>query len=200
MVTQLLQAMTFDVMNAVKDDGFFDCSQAERDEKVASALPNYPKSLTKYLRSCNESEFVDDASILMKSLGAGGSILPESARFVRSGNQLFIACLDAVKGLQLGTSYNGELGALMNSFSNAGPKYERVIKREMQLLLLMARDEDSPIVQIAAEVDVDTSALPGIPDVQINRQLLGGSRMFYNGKLTDNSWRSRLTKVLSQLS
>lgn len=200
MVTQLLRAMTFDVLQSVKSPDFFTLAQAKRDAHVSTSLPEYPAGIAKYVRSVSENEFVADAEAILQVLGSGGSVITDASRLTRSGNGFFVAMLDSLKAVLVYESSDTQLGVTLASFQEAGSKYSRVLRRELQLLLMAARGEDSAIVQVAAPTEVDVSALPGVPEVAVQRQLLGGARVFFNGKLKDDSWRARLTQVLSVIS
>lgn len=200
MVTQLLQAIAFDVLQAVKDPAFFSMPQAQREEQVKKALLNYPQPMAKYVRNVSEQGFVEDLHPVLEVLGSSTSIIAEARRLAREKNAFFGAVLDSLKSVSSYEDQKTRLGEVMQSFRDAGPKYGRVLDRELQSLLLAARDEDSPIVQIAAPADLDVSHLPGVPSIIVQRPLLGGTRMFLNGKLADDSWRARLTKILSVIS
>lgn len=200
MVTQLLRAMTFDVLQSVKSPDFFTLAQAKRDAHVNSTLPEYPAGVAKYVRGVSEEDFVADVEAVLQVLGSGGSVIIDAPRLTRSGNGFFVAMLDSLKEVIAHKSEKTQLGATLASFNDAGAKYVRVLRRELQLLLMAARGEDSAIVQVAAPAEVDITGLPGVPEVAVQRQLLGGARVFFNGKLKDDSWRARLTQVLSVIS
>lgn len=200
MVTQLLRAITFDVLQVVKDPAFFTLPQAQREDLVKKGLPDYPQPIAKYVRNVSEQALVDDFHPVLEVLGSSTSVIAEAQRLEREKNAYFAAVLDSLKHLSSFEDDSTQLGQMMKSFRDAGAKYARVLDRELQMLLLTAREEDSPIVQVAAPVELDVSHLPGVPSTVVRRPLLGGTRMFLNGKLADDSWRARLTKILSVIS
>lgn len=200
MVTQLLRAITFDIVLTVKDAEFFELTQAKRDARVQAGLPEYPTPIKKYVRTVSGEQFLEEARDVLRVLGSGSSIFEECRRLARAKNGLFSAMLDSLNELRSYRNNETRLGTQMRSFRDAGMKYERVLDRELQLMLLEARNEDSPIVQIATPTEIDVSELPGVPAVTVQKPLLGGTRVFHNGKLTDDSWKSRLTQVLSAIS
>jgi len=197
MVTQLLRSAVFDVMQVAKIAHFFDAQEAHRLTLVTKELGNYPEEFVLYITAVSETAFVKDASALMEILGANTSVMNEAWRLTQEQNGFFNAFLDAMKALERYRDEQMTLGATLTSFRDAGRKYDRVLSRELQTLLLLSRAEDSAVIQIAIEADLDLSHLPGIPSVTVRRSLLGGSRMFLNGTLNDRSWRARLTKLLT---
>ena len=186
MVTQLLRAITIDVLQATQSNASLDSS--------------YPEPLRKYAETSREDQRSSDLLPILEVLGSSNSIMSEAWRLTQAKNRYFEAILDSLKFVQNYSSNKTHLGRTLASFREAGGNYDRIFTRELQSLLLIARSEESPIIQTAAPSELDTSNLPGIPEVTVQRSLLGGVRMFHKGMLNDKSWRARLTKILSVVS
>jgi len=193
----MLSAITYDVLQVAKDPVFFDSSESKREKLAEESLDGYPNKLLAYLAAVSADQLAHEMQQVVEIYGSAQSILSQAYRLVKEENVFFISILDSLKELSTYDGKKTRLSKILAIFREAGGKYDRIFARELQMLLLSARGEDSPIVQIAAETDIDTSKLPGIPGITVQSSLLGGSRMFYNGKLNDNSWRARLTKMLS---
>ena len=174
--------MTFDTLGAVKSQGF---------------SGSYPQPLTDYVKNAKEDTLVSQLSELAVLLSEG-SIMQHTGALRSSKNELFLACIASLKTIQQAKPEKGTaLAEFLHSLETAGAQIQSVFIRECQQLLMMATGEDSAIVQLAAPADVDTSTLPGIPSVTTARSLLGGARLFHNGTVKDESWRARLTRILS---
>ena len=200
MITNLASASLKDLMGIALTGDYFELAQAKRESAMEKALgKTYPKSLKSYLGSVSEQDFTKDCEQMIPILGSDGSITAQANLLMKSGNGWFEAFVD---GLSMIRQIDGqsELAVQMNHFRAAGEQYRRVLEREMQQLLLVAKDQDSPIVQIAAPAEIDTSNLEGVPSIEVNRSLIGGARSFHNGTLKDDSWRARLTEVISVIS
>ena len=182
MVTDLLRSLTFDTLGALKADGF---------------SGSYPEPLIAYVKQSDDQTIVHHLKELSMLLSEG-SVMAQVGTLKASGNELFLACVASLKTIPEAKPKKGTaLADFLHSLETAGPQIASVFVRECQQLLLAVTGEDSALVQLAASVDVDTSALPGIPSVTTARSLLGGARMFHDGTLKDESWRSRLTRILS---
>lgn len=199
MVTQMLQSMTMDVLRVVKDTDYFSLEQAKRDAVLTKELHDYPKSVISYLSRVDEESFVGDMEEMLPVLGST-SVIAEAKQLVKNDNGYFSSVLKALSDCRRMAGDTTDLAKRVRWFGEASGMYKRVFDRELQLLLRLATGEDSPIAQIAVEEEVDVGALPGVPSVQVQRSLLGGSRVFHNGTLNDRSWRARLTKILSAVS
>lgn len=200
MVTQLFGSVVYDCLRVTKAAEFFDAKTSVRKEEVKKMLgAEYPVSIVSYLETVGPDQYVTDAEMAMHVLAGSTSII-EQARRLAEANGLFSAFLDMLPEVRGYTGSRTSLGETLGSFREAGGSYARVFDRELQTLLLHARGEDSPILQVAAEVELSKVDLPGIPSVTVRKDLIGGVRMFYDGSLTDDSWRARLTKVLSAVS
>ena len=199
MVTQMIQAMTLDVLQAVKESDLFSLDRKGRAKALKTYLPDYPAPLTDYLISAKEGPFVADMEGLLPILGST-SVIAEAQQMRKDGNGFFDAVLRSLSACRDMRGKETALAQQIAWFKAASGMYQRVFDRELQLLLLTATGEDSPIAQIAMDAEVDLTSLPGVPSVQVQRSLLGGSRVFHNGTLNDQSWRARLTKILSAVS
>ena len=182
MVTDLLRSLTFDTLHAVKADGF---------------SGSYPQPLVTYVKRSDERAVVEDlreVSVLLSE----GSVVAQVGALKTSKNEFFLACIESLKTIREAKPGEGTaLADFLQSVQTAGPQIQSVFVRECQQLLLAVTGEDSAIVQLATPLEVDTSTLPGIPSVTTARSLLGGARLFHDGKLKDESWRARLTRILS---
>ena len=188
MISELVGAITKDALSARQKKG----------------LPKgYLPSVAKYVEKAKDDAFVQDVSALLALLAENTSVLSAAARLSREENGFFIAILASLSEVQGYTSNKTALGQYLASIEEAGPQYTQILIREMQTLLLHATGQDSAIVQIAAPVkegELDLSKLPGIPQVNVNRSLIGGARVFHNGEVQDDSWRARLTGVLKAVT
>jgi len=182
MVTDLLRSMTFDTLGAVQSKGF---------------SGSYPTPLEDYVKKTDESTAVKHLGELAVLLSEG-SVMMHVGALKTSKNELFLALIASLKTVQESSpDKESALAKYLHSLETAGAQIDSVFTRECQQLLLMVTGEDSAIVQLASPADVDTRTLPGIPSVTTARSLLGGARLFHNGKLRDESWRARLTRILS---
>lgn len=186
MISQLTAAITKDVLEAKRSG-----------TKLSSS---YPASLRTYVEKTADEDVARDLKSMTEVLGDGTSLLAAAPRLLKEGNGLLNALLDALSEMESVQAEGTALGSYRSLVREAGSQYERVLIRELQALLLVARDIDSPLVQVAQPLPASLkqeSRFPGVPLVTVNRSLLGGLRIFHNGQVQDASWRARLTKVLS---
>jgi hypothetical protein len=179
MVTDLVRAITFDVLR--------------------SGTQSLPASYPSVLCERFEDEQMQE---VVKRLGSDESVLSFLPRLYRRGNVFAKALIKSLQALRDVNDSSTMLGREVARMTAFGEQYRRALDRELQSLLYSATGEDSPIVQVATRPTkpLNTKALPGIVSVQVSRSLLGGSRMFHNGKLNDQSWRARLMSILNEVN
>ncbi|MBT4856745.1 hypothetical protein HON52_00985 [Candidatus Uhrbacteria bacterium] len=188
MISQLVGAITKDTLAARSRKG----------------LPKgYLAPVHSYVEKVDDQTFVDDLSAILELLAENTSVIAAAARLEREKNSFFLAILDALPQVRGYASKETNLGQYLTSIEKVGSQYQQILVREMQTLLLQATNTDSAIVQIATEVDtseLDITSLPGIPQVKVNKSLIGGVRVFHDGNVRDDSWRARLTQILSAVT
>lgn len=200
MITNLASAALKDLMSVAFEGDYFNAPQSKRDTQIDAKLgKTYPKSLRNYVASVSEAQFTRDCEAVIPVLGSGESIAALAKTLAAQKNGWFDAFVDGLSAIR-SCSGQSHLAQLIELYKGAGTQYARVLDRELQQLLLGARGEDSPIIQIATASPVDPSGMSGVPSVEVNKSLIGGARSFHNGVLRDDSWKARLTEVISVIS
>lgn len=178
-----------------------------QDALIARQKKGLPKDylapINKYVEKAKDETFVQDLSALLELLAENTSLISAAPRLSREENGFFIAVLTSLPHVKTYASDKTALGKYLSSIDEAGTQYKQILTREMQTLLLHATGNDSAIVQIAAPVqenELDLSKLPGIPHITVNRSLIGGARVFHDGTVRDDSWRARLTQILTAVT
>lgn len=210
MVSELLSAVCADVLHVAGHETFFTQTKEGRTQRSSELLSTaYPQPLRAYLALTESGACTADLNQLIPILGTQISVFVQVPALIGAKNQLFQAFLDALPlivgdWLLLEASGDSALAKQCRSTSEAGVQYERILTREAQELFLLATNIDSPTIQVATALDrqerramMQETRLPGIPMVQTNTELLGGARQFYRGTMQDDSWRARLTRVLT---
>ncbi len=197
MVTEIIRAIAYDALCVTRQEDFFSTPTTERKKLVQKTLDEkYPELLQDYIASVKEATFEQDFTSLLPFLSGGQSAIPESKRLVREKNLFLKTILSSLREILVYKARTTKLGITMHRIQAADKTTQRTLERELQTLLLVAVDQDSPIIQLATDAPIDTSSLQGIPSITVQKSLLGGSRLFYNGKVKDHSWKARLIQVL----
>lgn len=206
MITEIVQSAVRDLIGIAADESFFDDTDAARGSRVQRQLgKGYPESLRIYLSSHSAKQFAADIESLLPVL-SGGSVMAMGRE--AANHRLVKACAEAVQetwisgSSEAGTYYGDYFAEVLAERGDA--QRARILERELQEFLELVLGKDSPIVQLADNIDKDVygkfhELYGGIPSFSIRRQLLGGSRLFVKGKLVDNSWRAKVQTFLSAL-
>ncbi len=202
MITDLFRASLIDLGNAVKDAEYFSLSQSAREKRVGEVMSkDYPANLRKVAFSIDESEFVREMRLLGGILAESNSVIERATLLSGSSSKIFDAFLKDLSAIRAFRSRDSALGRAVGRFEDAGPQYKKALDRELQQLLLFAKNQDSPIYQTALPIEASTAVKGvGVPSIDVSRALLGGARRFYDGELVDDSWRARLTSILKVIS
>ena len=201
--------MVVDVLLVVRDRAFFACEQEKKSVRITDVLgKSYPRSLRAYVGRVSEEVCLQQIEEMASRLGSDSSLFQDVPKLGEK-NDLFLACLDVLKtdllkNLTSAVEQRSFFGRYCAHIVRGGALYERAFIREVQELLLYAGQGDSPLIQIAADLSESEKQeilcavpMPGIPAIQVHRELLGGVRQFYNGTMQDDSWRARLIRVLN---
>lgn len=202
MITDLFRASLIDFGSAIKDAEYFSLSQSAREKRVGEVMSkDYPANLRKVAFSIDEQEFVREMYLLGGILAEANSVIERATLLSGSSSKIFEAFLKDLPALREYQSDGSALGRTIRKFNGAGPQYKKTLDRELQQLLLFAKNQDSPIYQTALPLE-GLSGIKGVgvPSVEVSRALLGGARRFYDGELVDDSWRARLTSILKVIS
>lgn len=206
MITAIVQSAVRDLIGIASDESFFDETEAARGSRATRQLGKaYPESLCSYLSSVSAKQFAEDIESLLPIL-SGGSVMAMGREAAK--HRLIKACAEAVQeswisgSAEAGTYYGDYFTEVLAERGDA--QRARILERELQEFLELALGKDSPIIQLADNLDTDAykkfhELYGGIPSFSIRRQLLGGSRLFVKGKLVDNSWRAKVQTFLSAL-
>lgn len=216
MVTELLSHTLFDALQAVKKESFFNEEPVKRKDAIEKQLSKaYPKSLITYLSTCSKTDFARDCQELTPFIGAKESLFAQPLNAKENG--LYLAFLqflekDLLRELKETAASPSSLLQRLRELQKAekeGEREIRILVREAQELLAIALNKESAVIQIATPLgEIDLAAFEkltrssikeGIPSITVNKALLGGSRVFEGGKLTDHSWHAKLTVLFSRL-
>lgn len=215
MVTELLQAFTFDAISLAGEKEFFDLPKKRREGMVEKRFgKQYPNALRAYLLSAKEEDVLSALRSLISPLGEKVAVASMQREKENGIIQAFLAFLeeDLVDALDKHLAEGSMLGRKLNGFSGESPLAKRrrsVLLREASRALETLSGESAPYVQIASEIDKkELDALraqlqkdaKGLPLIEVNAELIGGARMLKNGKLTDNSWRNAINTLFTSQS
>jgi len=185
MISSVVGAMTKDVLIAHKN----------------GKLPvGYSSAISVYFEKAEEKALKEDLSEMIKIFAEGSSVVAAASRLIRENNGFFQAVLSALQEDLSKTPDKSVLADTLRAFDEAGIQYKHVLTREIQQLFLHAHGTDSPIIQVAAPLSPDLfteATFTGVPLVTVQKSLIGGVRIFYNGTVHDDSWRARLTELLT---
>lgn len=162
----------------------------------------YLPAVAEYVQSATDEVLAKDLMPLTTMLAQGTSVIAVAPVLMREKNMLFKAILVSLSEDLSKIPAATSLGQYLASIEDAGVQYTQILTREMQSLLLAATGVDSPIVQVATELPasaVKDAKLSGVPFVSVNKSLIGGVRIFHNGTLRDDSWKARLTSILTAI-
>lgn len=197
MVTNLFAAIIRDVMQASEKVEFFKKGATDRKKTLRAALgPDYPEAMITYIAEVNGEDFARAAAPIAELAAARQSVIAAAPRLVKEENGLIVAVAAA---LRAGVNERGDtyLGREFTRIEEAGGAYKEAFQREVSSLLLAAEGKDLPILQLARMPEGEDFA--GYHAL-VQSDLLGGARLFKEGEVHDDSWRGRLTHVLSAIN
>ena len=202
----LLAALTHDLIVFLKENPDFFAAENRKHtlEKVDFLSP----SLKEYLSEVSADDFLADLSVFVEYLGGApiffGSrigLLTAVAKFLTGE---FAAFCDAPKEVNI-SAYSVTLRSEMNRLVSVASDLE--INAEISDLLAFLPDTSFIMVQtprpVAGELRKKIRAhfyqidQLNFPVFAINKNLIGGLRIFINGKVQDNSWLNMVNKITS---
>jgi hypothetical protein len=212
MVTELLQAFTFDAISLAGEEEFLSIPKRRREGMVEKRFgKQYPSALKDYLVSAKEDALLADIHALTSGL-SGKVPLATMHRVKNVGMvQAFLTFLeiDLVHVLDKHLAEGSMLGRKLNRFAGdegLQKRRRKVLLKEAARAIEVLSGESAPYVQIASELerkelDELRATLQkggkGLPLIEVNAELIGGARMLSKGKLTDNSWRNVINTLFT---
>lgn len=214
MLTAVLAATTKDILRVVSDESFFADSATARKSVAKVALgEDYPAALVEYVASLEPAQFRKDAAQVVRLIGAGESVFGETSDLQKNG--LLLALIESLTAdwfnlLDSSKQQKSKLLKLIADWrgDSMGELHHRVATRELQELLFRVQGTESPHVQVATDLSLEELAalnkklrqeFAGQPAIEVKSELIGGSRLFYQGKVQDHSWRAQVQSLINAL-
>lgn len=209
MVTDLLAAAAHDVLNVAGQEGFLEKKARARSTAMKAVLGAYPSTLVAYLETVKADSFASEMDTLIPLLAKKQSVMSDAQALSGPFVKAFAAFLrDELANVEVSASTS--LGVAITRFTEEGAlqaNRHRMLMREMQTFIEYALNEQSATAQIATDIDENIlkklqkslSKNGGIPHIVVNDELIGGMRLFENGKLKDASWRARVQEIFNAI-
>lgn len=223
MINPFLTALLYELVHFLtKHKDFFELAHETREEKLQNV--KVPTAFKHYMAKISEEHFMKDLALVMSLLNGtpmaqlslkGNAffkaltefftqtfsskvdelpgrfyLLPyetrkvEIKKIIESDNRI----ADALREFLSGNSYQ-EIAGLLNEFAQAVNEAEMV-------LVQTPRDVDGDLKKEIRKALLEKYP-HAFPVFQVNRGLIGGFRVFVNGKSVDHSWFSRIAKLTS---
>lgn len=223
MFNEFLSALIYEILAFLsKHPDFFELGEKTREEKLEHL--RIPAQFKVYLVLVSGAHFLKDLKLILQvTNGENMEGLPLSGSpFFKSVLHFFVESfaskLDEVEAKDYLLSYEKRLEKAQNLFESksrmayalrdliVGNSYQELSQAISNLSQYIA-GADFVLVQAPREVESELKkeirkGLSGehpscFPVFQINRQLIGGLRLFVNGKAQDKSWFSHIQKLTS---
>jgi hypothetical protein len=204
--------MTYDALLVAKDEKFFMEATGTRTRNIHKVLgESYPDAFVAYLKEVQTKHFVADIEQLLPIISRT-SIFSETNRLKNNG--LVKAFVEVMMQEWYAFAHQSKidkttyLGKAVEELFQGGTSARtfRTATREIQSFLEQFAGIQSPTLQVATDAeDIESLAKKvqeqhkGIPAITVLRSLLGGSRLFHNGKLVNVSWHAKVQTLLSAL-
>lgn len=182
-------------------------------------LPDAPEALRRYATKTDEADLIEDIRDTVEWL-KGSASLPENALTESLGEFLikdfgpvldgfdaaFYLLSDDERASKIPSAFGG--AALMDALRHIlSTNSYHAITKEAQEFVRTRFQTEPLIVQVARELEPAQKARirstllesepKGFPVFHIEKQLLGGMRLFQNGKMVDASWQNRVQSLLA---
>ncbi len=206
----------------VSNKNFFGSSQKDREKALDEV--KFPTSVKNYLQAVSTEDFAKDTSSLIKYL-KNAPVKLEENEFAKSictflvynfSNDVYSFPLDYFK-----LNYSDQIEAV-NTVIKSNSALASTLKQILtdnsyQEILngiqnLAERSFNSPlvIIQSPCEIDLETkkeirdkvsdeTKKTCLPIFQVNKNLIGGLRIFIDGKVADFSWMGRINLIITSL-
>lgn len=212
MITDMITMVASDALMVFADEEFVRGSAKTRESVIKSKLgKEYPGDIVDYLASSSMESLTKDFSQISPYLGRKESLLPEYKQLEQNG--FLRAFVKAVENElpELEVSKKSNLGKWLDERigdEKMGGLMNRILLRELQIMLDEWVDIESPIIQVATKIDEKqmkklnlqiVQKMKGKAQVMVNEDLIGGMRIFTKGQVIDNSWRAKLNKFFTAL-
>ncbi|MEZ4087238.1 MAG: F0F1 ATP synthase subunit delta [Candidatus Gracilibacteria bacterium] len=212
-----------DALKLMKDEqGFMKMDESARRTAIQKHLGDYPRAFVDYLATVKEATFLEQVHGSINFMNDG--FLPENKQLLEAladyAAKEFATKLDLFDRSFFFESEEKQLAMLKEVFPGGsffrkamrdyvlGSTYQE-ISEEAQKFLRDFKEEPTIIVQSSQEIDkgirqeVRAHFAKKHPysflEFQINPQIIGGLRVFIDGKVMDHSWLSKIQKI-SQLA
>lgn len=221
MIKDFLSALTYDMSKfAAKHSDFFDLKESERGEKLKPQ--QLPTALKAYLSKVSAKDFMHDLALTLKFIEKPKEAKIEKNNFFVAVVEFFSGGfahhVDALE-----TDFYLAKSETRKKMINEVIKGESLTIQSIRNLLvfeshqqiasmvndLAKRASNAPhiIVQSPREINVELKKdirkklreenPHSFPTFQINKKLIGGIRIFKDGKVADHSWLSRVLRFTS---
>ncbi len=223
MFNSFLSALLYEILSfLVKHGDYFELAEKTREEKMGSFKA--PSVFKKYLIEVSGAHFLKDLHLVLEVINGAdmnGLSLKHSVFFhalLEFFSDSFTTKLDQLdarfyllpyedrvkKARELLDSESRVAGALRellvgNSYQELAEAFEQLSKCVADAGTIMVQSPRDIPAELKKEMRKELSEKHphSFPVFQINRQLIGGFRVFVNGKSTDLSWFSKVQKLLA---
>lgn len=212
-----------DALKLMKDEqGFLKMDENGRRAAIKKHLGDYPESFANYLATVKDASFLDQIQGSINFMNDG--ILPENKQLLEAladyAAKEFAPKLDlfdrsfffeeeAKQIQQLKEVFPGEsffqkamrdyvLGSTYQEISEEAQKFLRDYKEEPTIIVQSSQEIEKGIRQ-EVRAHFAKKHPYSFLEFQINPQIIGGLRVFIDGKVMDHSWLSKIQKI-SQLA
>jgi len=202
----LLTALIYDILKFLQEEKqFFEFNQKERKSSLEKLA--IPEDLKTYLVETSAENFQNELTILVNLLEKG------STSFRVAKGEIFLAIAKFLTG-ELAQhmddpnekmAYAGKFAPAMKDFLHN--TYEEITYEIEKMLELLVEDNLTIFVQTARQIpselkaDIRKNLLKkyplSFPRFSVNKDLIGGFRLFINGNVTDCSWLESINVLTS---
>ncbi|MBD3270682.1 hypothetical protein GF376_04095 [Candidatus Peregrinibacteria bacterium] len=204
MLDQLLTTILKEILNfLVKHKSFKDLSESEQRKLIQNL--ELPESIKIYLLEATEKDIYKDLSSLINYLTTGKQeIFKLKGKLFNALTEFMINELGHYADQnQLEIKYQGSFGVNLNELFKIDSIQEismeiesfiKLIKPSEYVLIQSPKSIDSKLKhEIRTELNKDYPN--SFPRFTVNKNLIGGIRVFVNGKTTDLSWLSKINNL-----
>lgn len=199
MINSILLSLLHDIFAFLAEHRNFFEKDEKRKRELLSQKKTFPEICVHYLEKTSEEEFLHDIHHYTE-VGKNGLI----EAFSKYLTTEFASLLDETKNAEALIPKTYELFGRVLRETLEENSYQEITE-EVSKFLEKTRKSPTTIVQTARKIDATFRAnirekLLGMnpyifPIFQVNRSLVGGMRIFSNGKTIDESWFSRINAI-----
>lgn len=201
MIENILKSLLFEILDLLNKQRELLSETLENRQKILKEADNLPEEIKNYLAEVKEKEFIEDINELINFLNSGALIL--KSELAKSLKNFFTTSLSDLLDNRETLKMKGKLAEAINDLlkNNSDKEVTNLINNFISLIgetpFIMVQSPRSIDFKLKKQIREKLNEKYGANFVNfaINKNLVGGLRIFVNGETIDLSWLSKINTI-----